>query len=79
MKTNVEVLSNEYSERVNEIKKMVSELKYEIDDLVSYYCQDRDDLFDNEGLDFDEIFEETVYIKRIEELSNYIAERNLDE
>lgn len=78
MMTNVEILETEYAERVNEIKKMVSELKYEIDDLVSDYCQDRDDLFDNGGLDFDEIFEKSVYIKRIEELSNYITERNLD-
>ena len=78
MMTNAEVLENEYLKRVNEIKKMVSELKYEMDDLVSDYCQDRDDLFDNESLDFDEIFEESVYIKRIEELSNYITERNLD-
>lgn len=78
MRANVEVLSNEYLERVNEIKKMVSELKYEIDDLVSDYCQDRDDLFDNEGLDFDEIFEESTYIRYIEGLSDYITERNLD-
>lgn len=78
MMTNAEVLENEYLKRVNEIKKMVSELKYEIDDLVSDYCQDRDDLFDNEGLDFDEQFEESTYIRYIEELSNYITERSLD-